>query len=74
MPHVMATRWWRRGQTMAKWHWEASQGRGPGVPKVPGPKALGTLGFPDLRPWLDPQRDLAMADPAAAIVLPWPVA
>ena len=34
----------------------------PGVPLgFPVPMALGSLGFPDLRHWLRPQRHLAMA-------------
>ena len=47
----------------------------PGVPLgLPVPMVLGSRGFPDLRHWLRLQRHLAMAWPATALVLPWPVA
>ena len=63
MPQGRAARWRRRGQAMAQWRWRPSQGRGPGAPRVPGPLALGSLGFLDLRPWLGPQNQLAMTWP-----------
>jgi len=48
-----------QGSTMAAAR--PSQGRGLGVPRVPVPLALWSLGLPDLRPWLGLQRHLAMA-------------
>ena len=40
---------------------ETKPGRDPGVPRVPGPLALGSLGFLDLRPWLGSQCRLAIS-------------
>jgi len=45
------------------WRPLGSWSYGHGVPRVPGPLALGSLGFPDLRPWLRLQRHLAMVWP-----------